>query len=152
MDGFHLDNRLLEQRGQGHIKGAPETFDSEGLLALLRRIRQDEDAVFIPVFDRHEDLSRAAAEVIEPRHRTVLVEGNYLLLNVAPWSRMTELFDLRVMIRVPEHTLEERLIARWLTHGLDQDSARARALANDIPNGHRVLNDSLPADVIYRVS
>mgnify|MGYP001085387190 CR=1 FL=1 len=35
MDGFHLDNRILEARGALARKGAPETFDAGGLLRLV---------------------------------------------------------------------------------------------------------------------
>ncbi len=36
MDGFHLDNRILDARGLRQRKGAPETFDLRGFAALLR--------------------------------------------------------------------------------------------------------------------
>ena len=39
MDGFHLDNRLLEPRGLLPRKGAPETFDFGGFAATLARVR-----------------------------------------------------------------------------------------------------------------
>ncbi len=35
MDGFHLDNALLEARGLLARKGAPETFDARGFLHLM---------------------------------------------------------------------------------------------------------------------
>ncbi len=150
MDGFHLDNRVLQPRDQQGIKGAPETFDALGLLATLNRIKNDDSPVCIPVFDRTEDLSRAAADVVEPTHRTVIVEGNYLLLNEDPWNRIAALFDVSVMLAVSEKTLVERLVSRWLTHGLDADSALQKAQHNDIPNGKHVLAASLPVDVIYQ--
>ena len=39
MDGFHLDNARLRQMGLFHRKGAPETFDAESFVKLLRTIR-----------------------------------------------------------------------------------------------------------------
>ena len=39
MDAFHLGHRVLVRRGQTDIKGAPETFDALGFVALLDRIR-----------------------------------------------------------------------------------------------------------------
>jgi len=138
MDGFHLDNHLLGLRGQQDVKGAPETFDALGLHALLTRIKNDDEAVYIPVFNRDDDLSRAAADVVEPMHRTLLVEGNYLMLDEAPWRRIASLFDLSIKLTLSEHTLQERLVNRWRAQGLDADDALQKARDNDIPNGVRV--------------
>ncbi|MFZ2480889.1 MAG: nucleoside/nucleotide kinase family protein, partial [Propioniciclava sp.] len=35
MDGFHLDQRVLERLGRADRKGAPDTFDATGYVALL---------------------------------------------------------------------------------------------------------------------
>ena len=71
MDGFHLDDAVLNARGLRHRKGAPETFDAAGFLHLLQRLRAEEE-VAIPIFDRTLELSRAAADVVtaltERRH------------------------------------------------------------------------------------
>ncbi|MEO0638005.1 MAG: hypothetical protein AAFY73_15370, partial [Pseudomonadota bacterium] len=63
MDGFHLDNRLLEARGLLHRKGAPETFDAEGFVAQTKRLVDSASDVVIPVFDRAQDIAIAGAEV-----------------------------------------------------------------------------------------
>ena len=42
MDGFHLANRELDRLGRRQRKGAPDTFDSAGFAALLRRLRQQD--------------------------------------------------------------------------------------------------------------
>ncbi|MDQ4118750.1 MAG: nucleoside/nucleotide kinase family protein, partial [Actinomycetota bacterium] len=39
MDGFHLADAALESLGLADRKGAAETFDAHGYLALLRRLR-----------------------------------------------------------------------------------------------------------------
>ena len=86
MDGFHFDDAVLERRGLSGRKGAPETFDYAGFAALVSRLRGDEPEIAIPVFDRAIELSRAGAEIVGAETRFVLVEGNYLLLDEAPWS------------------------------------------------------------------
>ena len=49
MDGFHLSNVELERLGLADRKGAPETFDADGFVHLLRRIRaRDADAGLRP--------------------------------------------------------------------------------------------------------
>ena len=147
MDGFHLDNALLDVDGARELKGAPHTFDADGLLALLRRIRDGEPTVAVPLFDRAADLSRAAAARVRPEHRTVIVEGNWLLLERDPWRALHALFDVRVMLEVDETVLRARLVERWLAHGHDPGAALARAEANDLPNGRLVASGSAPVDL-----
>jgi len=40
MDGFHLANVELQRLGRAGRKGAPDTFDSAGYVALLQRLRE----------------------------------------------------------------------------------------------------------------
>lgn len=148
MDGFHFDDVVLHQRGQRRRKGAPETFDVCGFAVLLRRLRDAEPEVAIPVFDRSLELSRAGAAIVAREVRFVLVEGNYLLLDEAPWSSLAGLFDLTVFIDVPRAELERRLVERWRFHGRDDDDARLWIASNDMPNIDRVLACSRPADLV----
>lgn len=149
MDGFHLDNRVLETRGLLPRKGCPESFDAAGFVHLLRRLR-DGGEVVIPTFDRRLDLARAGGDVVRPEDRLLIVEGNYLLLDEAPWTDARPLFDLTIALDVPEPELERRLIRRWLDHGFAPDQARDKALSNDIPNARRVLRESAPAEIVIR--
>ncbi|WP_026155300.1 AAA family ATPase [Paracoccus sp. N5] len=145
MDGFHLDNRLLDRDGLRACKGAPETFDAEGFVALIRRLKQG-GAVVYPVFDRDRDLAVAGAERVEDQARLVVVEGNYLLLDRAPWRELAGLWDLSVMLDVPAEELRRRLTARW--QGLGRSPAEVLAhLENDLANAETVADHSLPADL-----
>ncbi len=149
MDGFHYDNAVLDARGLRERKGAPETFDADGFLNLMRRLRAG-GPVAIPAFDRAADLARAGAEVIGPDERLLIVEGNYLLLDAPVWRELRPLFDLTVFLEVPEAELERRLVKRWLDHGLAPEAARLRAMGNDIPNARTVLAQSARADLTLR--
>ncbi|MCV6586288.1 MAG: AAA family ATPase [Marinibacterium sp.] len=146
MDGFHLDNPVLDRRGLVARKGAPETFDLAGFRSLLARLPQ-EDEVVTPVFDRVLDRAIAGADVITRDHRVVIVEGNYLLLDEPGWRDLGRVWDLSVFLPDDLETLERRLVARWIAHGHDAPSARARALGNDIPNARRVLDHRLASDL-----
>ncbi|MCV9938470.1 nucleoside triphosphate hydrolase [Boseaceae bacterium BT-24-1] len=150
MDGFHFDNAVLNAMGFRNRKGAPETFDCAGLAATLRRIRSGGEPVAVPVFDREADLSRAAAAVIPADARFVLVEGNYLLLDRAPWTELAPLFDLTIFIDVPLAELERRLLARWTDLGRSEEAARSWVEGNDLPNARLVIERSRPADIIWR--
>ncbi|RWK70268.1 MAG: nucleoside/nucleotide kinase family protein, partial [Mesorhizobium sp.] len=147
-DGFHYDDIVLEQRGLRGRKGAPETFDFAGFETLLKRIRAAEPDIAIPVFDRSMELSRAAASIIAADTKFILVEGNYLLLDEEPWSRLAPLFDFSIFVDVPRAELERRLLERWHEHGRSDDDARAWIATNDMPNIDRVLARRRPADLV----
>jgi fructokinase len=149
MDGFHLDNAVLDARGLRARKGAPETFDALGVLRMVERLGRDADVV-IPGFDRARDIAIAGAAIVGPACRIAVVEGNYLLLDEAPWRDLRPLWDLSVMLSPPVEVLRARMIERWLTHGHDPAVAEARAMGNDIPNALRVIGGSLPADIVLR--
>jgi fructokinase len=149
MDGFHLDNAILDARGLRARKGAPETFDALGVLRMVERLARDPEVV-IPGFDRARDIAIAGAAVVGPEARIAVVEGNYLLLDEAPWRDLRPLWDLSVLLSPPVDVLRARLIDRWLAHGLDPAAAEARAMGNDIPNALRVIEGSFGADLVLR--
>ena len=147
MDGFHFDNDTLKARGLRNRKGAPETFDLEGLSGLLERLVR-EDEVAIPSFDRVLDKVVGSSALVRAGHRWVIVEGNYLLLDEPGWRDLARLWDLAVYLDESHDVLEERLVHRWLDLGLTLDDAQAWALGNDIPNARRVAAARLPADLV----
>ncbi len=149
MDGFHFDDAILIARGQRSRKGAPETFDVAGYRHLLSRL-VDEDEVAIPVFDRGLELSRGSADLVTAHHRILVTEGNYLLLNEAPWTGLADFFDLTVFIDVPEAELDRRLLDRWAFYGKTPEAARAWIDGNDMPNIRRVTQGSRVADITVR--
>ena len=146
MDGFHLDNAVLDARGLRNRKGAPETFDADGFLHLIRRLRESVEVV-APVFDRTRDLSVAGAVVVPANCAVVIVEGNYLMFDEMPWANLAELWDLSVRLAVPMPKLRSRLIQRWLSLNHSRTAATRRAEGNDIPNAERVLLRALPCDI-----
>lgn len=151
MDGFHLDNRLLEPRGLLPRKGAPETFDFGGLHSALRRAAAEESVV-LPVFDRSREIAIAGAQEITAETRIVVAEGNYLCFAEAPWDRLQPLWDLTVFLEVPEAELERRLLDRWRGFGYPEEEAHRKAFANDIPNARRVLAERGHAEVVLQWS
>jgi pantothenate kinase len=151
MDGFHYDDLHLVPAGLRPRKGAPETFDVGGLRQMLARLRaRDEDAVAVPVFDRDIEIARAGARLIPRAVRIVVAEGNYLLLDRAPWDSLRPLFDVTAMIEVPEAVLRARLTGRWVRHGLSPAEIAQKLDGNDLPNGRLVASASVPADVVLR--
>ncbi len=148
MDGFHYDDLLLEPLGWRPRKGAPHTFDVGGLAATLRRLRDNgEDAVAVPVFDRAIEIARAGARLIPRGTAVVLVEGNYLLLDAAPWRDLRPLFDLAAMVAVRRETLAQRLSARWRGFGLSEAEIAAKVEDNDLPNADLVRTGGAVPDL-----
>jgi pantothenate kinase len=154
MDGFHFDDRVLEARGQRDRMGAPETFDVDGLAAMLDRLRLDDGReIAVPVFDRSLEIARAGAAIIPAGTRLVIVEGNYLLLDDAAspaWAGLASRFDLTVMLDVPRERLAARLGARWRDFGLDETRVTAKVERNDLVNADLVMTRSRPADFRLR--
>jgi len=147
MDGFHLDNSILYKRGLLDRKGSPATFDAAGFLNSIKRMANFESDVVYPTFDREKDLAIAGAESVSENDKILIIEGNYLLLKDTPWNEFQQYWDETIFINPGVEVLEKRLVARWLDFGLDVENARNKALINDIPNAHYVLENSVPAGI-----
>jgi pantothenate kinase len=148
MDGFHMDNAILREKGLLARKGAPETFDVRGFLDIIRAVKTAEGEVLVPVFDRSRELAIAAARIIDVSTRFVLVEGNYLMLDRTPWASLEGQFDYAILISPPVATLEERLMDRWRGYGLSEEESRAKTQGNDLKNGALVRDHCRGADII----
>jgi len=150
MDGFHLADVELDRLGLRDRKGAPETFDVHGYLALLDRIRRprDGETVYAPSFARDLEQPIAGAIPVGPDVRLVITEGNYLLLDDGPWAGLRERFDA-VWFCGPDDALRlERLVRRHERFGKDPQSARAWATGPDGRNAVRVEATRHRADLV----
>lgn len=147
MDGFHLSNKQLAEQGLAHIKGAPETFDREGLIAALERLGTS-SAVYFPDFShqRHEPI--AASIRVDPETELVVVEGNYLLLDRSGWRELAEMFDVTVFLDTPWSTCRARLVPRHEWSGKSPDAAREWVDRSDRANYDLVMSARLPADIV----
>lgn len=146
MDGFHLDNGVLDAMGLLQRKGAPETFDVRGFVHTIKRL-QARDHVYAPAFDRNRDISLGGAIDIAPDVPVVIAEGNYLMFDEPVWNVLPGLWDLTVRLDVPMTELRARLIQRWLNQNLSRAAATRRAESNDIPNAQRTIHKALPCDI-----
>ncbi len=146
MDGYHLDDRILGPRGDLPRKGAPQTYDVGGFRAMIDRVARG-DTVYIPVFDRSREIAIAGAEEIGAEIDTVVVEGNYLLLQDGDWAGIADRWDISLFLDVPEEVLERRLMARWRDLGMSEDQARTKVADNDLINMRTVLDRSAIADI-----
>lgn len=151
MDGFHLANRTLETLGRRTRKGAPDTFDGWGLLALVRRLRTETDhTVYAPSFRREVDEPVAGEIAVEPCHRAVIVEGNYLLVAQEPWDQITVLLDQCWFLAASADVRTRRLVDRHVRHGRGVSAATAWATQVDAANADLVEATRGRADLVVR--
>jgi pantothenate kinase len=151
MDGYHLAQSVLEARGLADVKGAPHTFDGYGFVALLKRLKESPDEqIWAPRFDRSIEDSIAASIGVAPEVTLVLTEGNYLLLDDAPWSTVRTLLDQCWYVEVPEDLRHERLEARHRAFGRSPEEARDRTYGSDERNAHLIAATAPRADAIIQ--
>ncbi|GAB3445650.1 nucleoside/nucleotide kinase family protein [Streptomonospora sediminis] len=139
MDGFHLSNAQLERLGRRDRKGAPDTFDVRGYLAMLRRLHTVGDApVYAPDFDRTLDEPIAARQAIEPGVRLVVTEGNYLAEDAPLWREVRALLDDLWYVEADDTTREARLVDRQMAGGRSRGDAEAWVQRSDRANSEIV--------------
>lgn len=154
LDGFGLSSGALTRMGRGARRGAPDTFDLEGYLALLRRLRRDDQhTVWAPEYRRDLEEPVAAAVPVRPSTRVVVTEGNYLLLPQREWIEARSLCHEVWFVEVPERARVERLVGRHRHYGRSKAQARARVTVGvDAENAHVVAATRDRADVVVRLS
>jgi pantothenate kinase len=149
MDGYHLAQSELQRLGLAERKGAPDTFDATGYVALLRRLRTpDAGTVYAPEFRRAIEEPIAGAVAVQPGVPLVLTEGNYLLLDTAPWSAVRGLLDEVWFLAPDEPTRRRWLIARHRGCGRTEEEAAERATGSDEHNARLIAPTAARADLI----
>ena len=141
MDGFHMANVELHRLGRADRKGAPDTFDSAGYVALLQRLRaqrDDGEIVYAPEFRREIEEPVAGAIAVLPTTRLVVTEGNYLLHDAGAWTGVAALLDEVWYVDIDDAVREERLIQRHRRFGRGDEEARAWVARTDAPNARLV--------------
>jgi fructokinase len=153
MDGFHLSNHTLIALGRRDRKGAWDTFDADGYVHLLRRLRnQEEDIVHAPHFDRDVDESIGSALPIRREVPLVVTEGNYLLTEVGGWGGAAPLLDETWYLQLDDQTRLQRLSYRHQLHGMTQEEADTWARTTDQDNAV-LIEQSMPrADLVIRMA
>ena len=153
MDGFHrrqawLLSHTVERGGRilpmARIKGAPQTFDLEALTERIARVAAGEECLW-PRYDRQlhdpvEDAIRVTGEV-------VLLEGNYLLLDVGGWRELHTYADYTIFVAAEPSFLRTRLLRRHMAGGKSQTAAAEIIDGSDMVNAELCLRHSVPADL-----
>lgn len=150
MDGFHLYCRQLDElpnREQAYIRrGIAWTFDAEAVLQLIKQLHQSKksafETIYAPGFDHSgkDPIERAIA--IEPATNIIIMEGNWLLYDVPPWSEIHRYVDDTWFVDVDPLLARNRVAKRHFENGVEQtwEAAVKRVEANDLPNGDEARN------------
>ena len=149
MDGFHLADAALVERGILDRKGAIETFDVHGYVALLRRLHTElEHDVLAPDFERTLEQPIAGAITVRPQDRLVVTEGNYLLDDEGAWPEVRAELDETWFVDVPDDVRVERLVRRHVEFGKSDAAARDWVANVDEANARRIIARQGAADLI----
>ncbi|WP_255991536.1 nucleoside/nucleotide kinase family protein [Chitinolyticbacter albus] len=154
MDGFHLANVELARLQRSARKGAPDTFDAAGYVALLARLRSQrgDEIVYAPAFRREIEEPIAGAIAVSPQVPLVITEGNYLLLESGHWAGVRPLLDAIWYVEVDAELRRQRLVERHMRFGRDEAAARAWVEQTDEPNARLIAQGRDGADLIVRWS
>jgi pantothenate kinase len=152
MDGFHLANAELVRLGRRDRKGAPDTFDVDGYVALLDRLSgQTRGVIYAPLFDRDLEESIGSAVAVAADIPLVITEGNYLLHDQDGWDAVAAHLDEVWYLDVEADERQRRLVARRLSHGHPADEAAAWVRDVDERNAVVVERARERADLVVRV-
>ncbi len=151
MDGFHLANAELIRLGRRDRKGAPDTFDVDGYVTLLRRLREQQQPLYAPRFDRDLEESIGSAVLIEPDIPLVVTEGNYLLFDEHGWDAVRPELDEVWYLQVDDVERRLRLVHRRLGHGDSHEHAEQWVHTVDEANALRVAAARARADRIVEM-
>lgn len=153
MDGFHryqeyLVSHTIERDGRSipmvEVKGAPETFDLEKLLAKVKSVSAGEKCGW-PEYNRMTHNPLEDAIVVDSD--IVILEGNYLLLKDEGWDKLKDYADLTISVTADENMLRQRLIDRKMKSGKTREQAKEFVEFSDMYNVRTVLERSQDADI-----
>lgn len=143
MDGYHLYRHqldLLDNPVKAHARrGAPFTFDVQRFVHDLQLARSTGNGSF-PSFDHGiGDPVEDSIQLDRSKHRIVIVEGNYLLLDELPWCQLKEtVFHETWFLDVPVEECKRRVLRRHITTGKSEVVAQQRVDNNDESNANLV--------------
>ncbi|KAM0333557.1 hypothetical protein ACHAQA_002222 [Verticillium albo-atrum] len=152
MDGYHLTRAQLSALPnpvEAHARrGAVYTFNGEAFLSLVRAVRApltggpDTPTIRAPSFDHAVKDPKEDDIPIEPFHRIVVFEGNYVALDRPVWRDAAALMDELWFVDVDFDVARKRLIKRHVRAGIATDEADAdkRARENDLVNGKEIVD------------
>jgi putative kinase len=160
MDGFHYPDPVLAKRelvmknGEKislvRCKGSPETFDVEALKKHLLQLRGRPATMTWPDYDRVHHMPMPGAIKVHDTDNLVIVEGNYLLLNMPPYEGISDFFHVRMYVEASAGAMIANLMNRHMEGGKTMEGSKDWIKRIDLPNARLVEMTRGRADVIVR--
>lgn len=160
MDGFHLTRATLEAMPNREEaiarRGAQWTFDSQGVVELIRRLHETREQFTLihraPAFDHEAKDPVVGAIEINTDADLIIAEGNWLLLDEFPWSQIAGFADDTWFVDVDRDLALKRVAQRHLKSGIEHTWERAlyRAEHNDMINGDLVRGKLIPPAIAVK--
>lgn len=160
MDGFHLPLKTLDalsNREEAYARrGAAWTFNAHAVIKLVKRLqisKHDKSMVILaPSFDHATKDPVEDSITITPETSLLILEGNWLLFDEAPWRDISALVDDTWFVDVEPNLAFQRVAKRHLQSGIEDnwnDAAR-RTRNNDLVNGELVRTKLVRPAVVVR--
>jgi pantothenate kinase len=151
MDGFHytkLELKNFEDPAEAFKRrGAHWTFNAEKFCGSIKALKNGNQSTF-PSFDHAVGDPVENNIVVNDDIEIILIEGNYLLLDISPWNELKALFDFSYFIDCDLNTSSNRVLNRHISLGLPEEEAKGRVEYNDLPNALEILKSKCFADKI----
>lgn len=151
MDGYHYYKHQLDQMpnpSEAYARrGAHWTFDGHAYVSCLRDLKQGLPRA-APSFDHGVGDPVEGAILVSSHQQLIISEGNYLLLDIEPWSDLSSVFDETWYIECPADVAMSRVFSRQTSNGASGEEARGRIDGNDLPNFHLIETTKHKASLI----
>ena len=154
MDGYHLSrselNAMEDPKNAFLRRGAPFTFDASGVVSLTKSLRNSCDlphdkrpVIKVPSFDHKVKDPLPNGITIDSDVNIIILEGNYLLLNIEPWNEIEKYADECWFVDVDIEIARKRLAKRHVEAGIEKSlhDALRRVDLNDTLNGVFILEN-----------
>jgi pantothenate kinase len=151
MDGFHYYKRELDQMpnpAEAYARrGAHWTFDAMAFVRCLKEVKFGVGKTFsAPSFDHGVGDPKPDAIKVLPQHKIVISEGNYLLVDLEPWSQLWQEEETELPVILDDtwyvdcelDVAMHRVFKRQIGNGVDAKVSRGRIERNDRPNAQLI--------------
>lgn len=141
MDGFHRYRCDLNEE-EMRRRGSPNTFDVHSFVRSVRNLKLDNKDLKWPSFDHAvADPIQGAINVSYNEHKVIVIEGNYILLDViSEWQQLKDCFDERWFLNCDLDVAIDRLVKRHQkANGITEEAAKQRVAMNDKLNAFLIL-------------
>lgn len=146
-DAFRFSPKVLNELDARDRRDHPSTFDVEGYVHLLTRLKNDADkTVYLPGYSTRYDHGVVGDIVATPETRVVIAEGDYLGFDGHGWDQVRILIDELHYLEGDIDVLHRRLLGKQLGKGKNRREADNWVTKVGLPNIFLVKNTEGNAD------